>query len=215
MRFLSKYWKALLAVVLILAGVLLRLNVYNPEQQQYQSEVSQLNTLISSMKISIQENMRYKDIQDKLEEATDEVNASRLALYQQFPVEMKEEDQILYILYLEDKFGTEIDFSFSSPQPIAALRDGSTLMGLTLDVNYETTYDGFKEMINYLASDDTYISSVRYASIQYDAATDTATGRITLLLYLIDNELVEYLPPELQQPDVGKDNPFKDDETNE
>ena len=206
MRFLSKYWKVLLALLLLAAALLLRVNVYDKELAQYQSESSQLASLITNMKTSIQQNMRYEAIQDQLEAATQEIDASRLALYEHFPVEMKEEDQIMYILYLENQFGTEIDFSFSSPQPIAALRDGSTLMGLTLDVNYETDYQGFKDMITYLASDDTYISSVRYASIQYDAEQDIATGRITLLLYLIDNELIEYLPPELQQPDTGKEN---------
>ena len=178
------------------------------ERLAYESEASQLNTIITSLESTIARNMRYAAVQDQLEEATAAVDASRLELYEHFPVELKEEDQIMYILYLEQLFGTEIQFSFSSPQAIAALRDGSTLMGLTLDVNYETTYQGFKDMVNYLAT-DSRVTSVRYASIQYDAANDVAAGRITLMLYLIDSDLLEYLPPEITEPDTGKDNIYE------
>ena len=114
----------------------------------------------------------------------------------------------MYVLYLESLFGTEINFAFSTPQPIVALRDGATLQGLTLTVNYETTYQGFKDMVTYLAT-DSRITSVQYASIQYDAEKDTATGEITLLLYLIDTDLIEYLPPEVTNPETGKDNIYE------
>jgi len=80
-------------------------------------------------------------------------------------------------------------------------------MGLTLTVNYETTYKGFQDMINYLAT-DSRVTSVQYANIQYDAKNDKAIGQITLLLYLVDTDLREYLPPEVFQPETGKDNIF-------
>ena len=157
------------------------------------------------MEASIKDNMRYAAVQDKLEDANAAVDASRLELYQHFPVEMKEEDQIMYVLYLEKIFGTEIHFSFSSPHPLTALRDGSILMGLTLTVNYETTYDGFQDMITYLST-DSRVASVQVASINYNAQKDEATGTITLLLYLIDSDLMEYLPPEVFEPETGKEN---------
>lgn len=208
MKVIGKYWKVLLALVLIVVAVVLYLNVYQSEKTAYEAEKQQLNTLITVLNTSIKENMRYAEIQDALEGATSEVEASRLELYQKFPVEMKEEDQIMYVLYLEKLFGTEIHFKFGTTQPLAALRDGSALVGLTLTVNYETTYQGFKGMVNYLAT-DSRITSVQYASIEYDAATDTATGEITLLLYMIDSELLEYLPPDVYQPETGKENLYK------
>lgn len=113
----------------------------------------------------------------------------------------------MYVLYLEKTFGTEISFSFSSPQPITALRDGATLMGLTLTVNYKTTYRGFKNMINYLAT-DSKITSVQFASINYDASSDTAVGTVTLLLYLMDSDLLDYVSPDVKEPDTGKGNIF-------
>ena len=205
MKILKKYWKLLLGLLLIAAAAYTYYNVYQTELTNYETESKQLKTMISALENSIRENSRYADIQEELEPANQAVDASRLMLYDHFPVEMKEEDQIMYVLYLEKTFGTEIRFSFGRAAEIVALRDGSKLMGLTLTVNYETTYKGFQDMVNYLAT-DSRITSVQYATIQYDAANDKATGTVTLLLYLLDSDDLEYLPPDVYQPDTGKDN---------
>ena len=110
----------------------------------------------------------------------------------------------MYILYLEKQFGTEIHFSFGKAQQLVALKDGSQLMGLTLTVNYETTYQGFQDMINYLATDKT-ITSVQFANINYDPASNKAVGTVTLLLYLL-NDGSDYVGPEVNIPETGKDN---------
>lgn len=206
MKLLGKYWKVLLAVILLVVAVVTYTN-YQEELAAHEAEIKQLNTYNLTLQNKIQNNMKYADVQDQLDEATAQIMASRLELYEKFPVEMKEEDQIMYILYLETIFGTEISFSFSQAQPMVALKDGSTLMGLTLTVNYETDYEGFQEMINYLAT-DSRITSVQFANIQYDAASDMAVGTVTLLLYLIDSDLLEYVSPEVNIPDTGKDNIF-------
>lgn len=205
MKFLGKYWKVLLAIILLLAAYFFYQKNYVEKKANYESEVKRIETYITAMERSIEENMRYAAVQDLLKDANEEIDESRLAMYQQFPVTMLQEDQIMYVLYLEKLFGTEIFFAFSEPQPITVLRDGATLMGLTLTVNYETTYDGFMEMITYLST-DSRVTSVQFASIEYDAANDKATGTVTLLLYLMDSPLLEYLPPEVAQPETGKDN---------
>ena len=88
------------------------------------------------------------------------------------------------------------------------MQDGSVLQRLFLTVNYETTYQGFQDMITYLSSDER-ITSVYTASIEYDAKKDIAKGDLTLILYLIDSDLLEYLPPDVAQPETGKDNVFE------
>lgn len=206
MQFVGKYWKALLAVILLIAVVVVYSN-YDTERKAHKAEVNQLNTNNIALQNRVEENMKYEGVQDKLEEATAQLMASRLELYEKFPVEMKEEDQIMYVLYLEKIFGTEIQFAFSTAQPMVALKDGAKLMGLTLTVNYQTSYDGFLDMINYLAT-DSRITSVQFAQIQYDANSDTAVGTVTLLLYLIDSDLLDYVKPEVNVPDTGKDNIF-------
>ena len=62
-------------------------------------------------------------------------------------------------------------------------------------------------MVAYLSA-DSRITSVYAASIEYDAKKDVAQGELTLVLYLIDSELLEYLPPDVAEPETGKDNVF-------
>jgi len=147
------------------------------------------------------------DIQEQLPPANEEIAASRLDLYKKFPTELKEEDQIMYVVYLEETFGTEIQFSFSEAVPMLSLSDGSTLMALPLVVNYNTDYEGFKEMIDYLAS-DSRITSIQNATMQYDDANDIAVGSLTLICYIMDSELLQYQSPDVTTPSTGKPNIF-------
>jgi hypothetical protein len=203
MKILSKYWKVLFAVALLVAAFMVYTN-YQEELAAHEAEISKLNTYNLTLQTKIQKNKKYEGIQDKLEAGSAQIAASRLELYDKFPVDMKEEDQIMYILYLEKQFGTEINFSFGKAQQLVALKDGSQLMGLTLTVNYETTYQGFQDMINYLATDKT-ITSVQFANINYDPASNKAVGTVTLLLYLL-NDGSDYVGPEVNIPETGKDN---------
>ena len=203
MKILSKYWKVLFAVALLVAAFMVYTN-YQEELAAHEAEISKLNTYNLTLQTKIQKNKKYEGIQDKLEAGSAQIAASRLELYDKFPVDMKEEDQIMYILYLEKQFGTEINFSFGKAQQLVALKDGSQLMGLTLTVNYETTYQGFQDMINYLATDKT-ITSVQFANINYDPASNKAVGTVTLLLYLL-NDGSDYVGPEVNIPETGKAN---------
>ena len=207
MKFLGKYWKVLLALLLVGGAVYVYLNMYQTEKKAYEAKVQQTTAMIEMLEEKIRENMQYADIQDELNEAKVELDASRMDLYKAFPVEMKEEDQIMYVLYLETLFKEEIFFSFAQPARLVTLTDGSNLQGLFLSINYKTTYDGFQKMVNYLST-DSRLASVYEATIDYDARTDTAQGYLTLIVYLMDTDKMEYMPPDVAVPDTGKDNIF-------
>ena len=204
---LKRNWRLILGIVLLLAAVFTFVKVYLAEKEEHEQQVQQLNMYITALERNIAENMKYAHIQDELDDAIAEVKASQLELYESFPVELKEEDQIMYVLYLETLFGTEINFSFSTPQAMGMLSEG-TLMGMTLTVNYETTYDGFKDMIDYLAT-DSRITSVQEATIQYDAKNDIAVGYISIIVYLVDGPNRVYTEPDIAVPEYGKDNIFE------
>lgn len=207
MNFLKQNWKALVALVLLMGAAAVFFLVYRPAQQEFESKQAELNTMITVLQNTIAENLRYVDIQEDLPPANEALEASRLALYEKFPTELREEDQIMYVVYLEDTFGTEIYFSFGEVGQLVPLSDGSSLNGLTLTVNYQTNYKGFKEMINYLAS-DSRITSIQNATMQYDDASDTAIGSLTLLCYVLDSELVDYQVSDITTPGTGKTNIF-------
>lgn len=208
MKLLGKYWKVLLAILLAAGAVYVYINSYQTEKAAYEAKTQQLSMMIMTLESKIQENMKYADIQDELDEAKLELDASRMDLYKSFPVEMKEEDQIMYVLYLETLFKEEIFFSFAQPARLVSLQDGATLQGLMITVNYKTTYDGFQDMVTYLST-DSRVASVYEATIDYNAQQDVAQGYLTLILYLLDTDKLEYMPPDVAVPDTGKDNIFE------
>jgi len=207
MKVLGKYWKLMLAFLLLIGAVLLYVLQYLPAKQAYEQQRSTLNNQISTMQMQIAENQKYAPYQDQLEEATKEVEESRAELYGKFPVELKEEDQIMYMLYLEEKFGREVVFSFAEEVPIAAMSDSAQLQGVTFAFDFVTTYGGFKEMVEELAT-DSVITSVRYAVMQYDAASDQLSGQLIVTRYVLADGR-DYQAPEVDTPDIGKDNPYK------
>ena len=207
MKTLKQNWKAIVALFLVIAAVCVYFMGYRPAAREFETKEKELNTMITALQNTIAENLRYVNVQDKLPEASEQLEKSRLELYKKFPTELKEEDQIMYVVYLEDTFGTEIQFSFGTVEPLIPLSDGSTLCGLTLTVNYQTNYEGFKEMINYLASDER-ITSIQFATMEYDEPNDIAIGTLTLLCYVIDSELLEYMEPDVTTPATGKPNIF-------
>ena len=207
MKFLAKYWKVLLALALVLAAGYFYMTKYKVEKQAYEFQMNSLQLQITAMEKKIAENLQYADIQDELEDANAELDASRLDLYEVFPVDMKEEDQIMYVLYLETLFKEEIFFPFNKPATLLQLSDGSNLNVLELVVNYKTTYQGFQDMINYLAT-DSRVASVQDATIDYNAETDEAVGYVRLWLYLMESNMLEYERPDVAIPEIGKDNIF-------
>ena len=210
MSALGKYWKVILAFLLVLVAAFFYFNKYKIEKLEYESKTMQMENMIVALKQNIQENLKYADIQDELDDAKAEIEASRQELYKSFPVELREEDQIMYVLYLETVFKEEIFFTFSQPGHLVQLNDGSSLQGLEIVVNYETTYQGFQDMIDYLAT-DSRVASVQEATIEYDAENDIARGYVMLRLYLITSKdlAAGYLPPDVAIPETGKENIFE------
>ena len=204
---MKKYWKIFLGLLLIIVAVLIHFYSYRPAKTEYETQRELLNISVGSLQKTVSKNYRYTKVQEEIPDALTEIDEKRLELYNKFPVEMKEEDQIMYILYLEETFGTEIQFAFSEPVDILYLSDGSAVQTLTLTVNYECTYDEFQDMITYLATDDK-VTSVYDARLNYDADNDIAIGTITLMRYLMDSELLEYQKPTVSEPETGKENIF-------
>ena len=209
MKVLSKYWKLLLTFVLVGVAAFIHFRLEASVKADYEAEKNRLNIQIMAMQKALQEakkQEKYEPVLELLEPAKEEIAASRDDLYAKFPVELREEDQILYMLYLEEKFGNEVIFRFAEEQTILQLRDGSELQGATVTFDYETTYDGFKNMVEELAT-DSRITSVRQATLDYDMENDLLTGQITVTLYLL-KDAREYQHPDVDVPSTGKDNPF-------
>lgn len=208
MNFVKNNWKVLVAAVLFLVSIVILMTGYVPGLTAFKSEEAQLSSAVVQLETTIAENMRYESVQKLLDPASKAIDMSRRALYQRFPADLLEEDQIMYVLYLEEKFGTEINFNFGTKNPLVYFTDGAILNGLTLTINYEDTYDGFKEMINYLATDER-VTSIQYATMTYDAEEDIVKGNLTLMLYMVDSSMVDYYSPTITPSEQGKENIFE------
>lgn len=230
MSALKKYWKVLLALILAVAAVPVFCAGYLGGRGSFAAERDALETEIRALQTVIVEGARYADMQEQIAQAGAELEQSREELYQHFPKELLEEEQIMYLLRLEQAAaendwgdvgynvdlyehfmtrygeGTGISFSFGQPQPILLLSDG-ILQGVTITVYFETTYDGFKDMVQYIATDDR-ITSIQDCTLDYDADADTATGSLNLLCYILSSDLPGLTQPVTEEPDVGKPNLF-------
>ena len=206
---MKSYWKLFVGLLLIVFAVLIVWKGYMPAKTEYETKVEQLNTSIQTLQATVSKQVDYSEVLDKIPAAEAEMAEIRAKLYGKFPKEMKEEDQIMYILYLEDIFGTEIQFAFGVLGDIIQLSDGAVLQALNLTFNYECGYSEFMDMINYLATDEK-VTSVNYATIEYDAEQDIAIGTVTITRYLLNSTLTEYTKPDVFTPETGKENIFEE-----
>lgn len=229
MSTLAKYWKILLALLLAVAALLVVLLVYLPGRAEYEMQKLTLDGNISVLQASLTEALKYPaDLEEDIQTATQEIEDSRRELYQHFPSQMKEEDQLLYLLGLEDafgtddsgelgysqdlhqifldKFGVDITYSFGTDTPLLTLSDGAILSGQAVTVYFSGPYDRVKEMIRYLGTEEVPLTSIQYASLYW--SDDAVTGTFTLLNYLLDSDLLEYHIPVVDMPDTGKSNIF-------
>lgn len=234
MSWIGKYWKVLLAVVLLIAAVLILVRMYFPEKAAYEVQVSMAEVLKTALQSSIQEqqeeNRELAAIKDEIGPALREVEAAseqlaedRETLYGNFPGDMLEEDQILYVMDLEDildmevMFGRVYDslsgsqsrdtvFEFGAPLQLRRLTDNSTLYYTSIKIDFDMPYEAFKQMLVYLANDER-ITSINYTKIDYDTVNGRVVGFATLMYYFLD--AVPYEAPVIDGQETGKRDLFR------
>ena len=228
MKAIVRNWKALLAIVLVLAAAAVYFLGYRPGAENFARQREQLTQQNAQLQTTIAENERYKDVQDQLSPALDAIEESRASLYDAFPRGMREEDQLLYLLGLGDQFGggggelgfstdlrqvflekfnVDITYTFGTPAALLALSDGSLLQGQTVTVYYSGGYGDVKEMIRYLGEEAPSITSIQFADMRW--LDGEVTGTFTLLNYVLDSGLLEYQEPAVEAPETGKTNIFE------
>ena len=82
MKSLAKYWKLIIALILVLAALWIYFTKYQTEKAAYEAESQQIQSIISVLETQLENNLKYKDIQDELDAAKAELEQSRVELYQ-------------------------------------------------------------------------------------------------------------------------------------
>lgn len=227
MNGLKKYWKVILGALLLLAAVPVFFLDYLPGKQDFERRQRQAAQELTLLQTTIDQNAYYSSVQDRLPAAGEELSASRADLYSHFPVELREEDLLLYLLalegefsgvdtgelgfdldlyqYFQEKYGLTISFSFGSTEAIAQLSDGAVLAAQVITVYYTGPYENVKRMMTFLAS-DSRITSIQYGTMAWSG--ESLTGTFTLRCYVLADGR-EYTPPEVDAPETGKTNVFQ------
>lgn len=242
MTWFGKYWKVLLAILLVIVAVLAVVFILVPQDKVMETEFNMAGMMTEALQTRLDaqlaENVQLAAIKDELPGAREEVAKSgedvaaameqleqdRATLYSDFPGGLKEEDQILYVMDLEDQLdmelmfgrtydslshseGRDINFAFGVVHPLIQLTDGSILCSVNVDIDFDMSYPEFKQMLRYLAQDER-ITSINYTKIDYDTANNRVVGYATLLYYYLESEANLYVEPDMNLQ-TGKDNLFE------
>ena len=242
MTWFGKYWKVLLAILLVIVAVLAVVFILVPQNKVMETEFNMAGMMTEALQTRLDaqlaENVQLAAIKDELPGAREEVAKSaedmaaameqleqdRATLYSNFPGGLKEEDQILYVMDLEDQLdmelmfgrtydslshseGRDINFAFGVVHPLIQLTDGSILCSVNIDIDFDMSYPEFKQMLRYLAQDER-ITSINYTKIDYDTANNRVVGYATLLYYYLESDANLYVEPDMNLQ-TGKDNLFE------
>lgn len=233
MSWIGRYWKVILAVILLIAAVVILVRMYFPERAAYEVQLGvaevMKTALESSIDAQLEENRELEAIKDDIDPAMKEVEKAskqlaeeRDVLYGNFPGDLLEEDQILYVMDLEDilnmevMFGREYNnhvytgqdnvFTFNDKMGLARLTDYAVVSYVPIKIDFDMPYDDFKGMLLFLGNDDR-ITSINYAKIDYDRSNGHVVGYATLMYYALD--AVPYEAPVIEGQESGKNDLFR------
>ncbi|MBE6993150.1 MAG: hypothetical protein E7423_00685 [Ruminococcaceae bacterium] len=229
MKALTRNWKAVLAVLLLIVALLVWFLAYRPAKTEFESKQANLTNelMLLQMQVAstqayneevIRENKKYEPLVDKLPEETAKLARSESELLSKFPAEMREEDQIMYMVWLENvmkeldpESKNDVHFAFASYEEDLKL-NGASFGGITLNYTFVMHYKAFQRLIDYLSADER-IASVRYVTMNYDESTDQLIGTMGIKFYMAIpndyNSAYEYTEPDVpMNGGQGKDNVY-------
>lgn len=204
--------------VSVLLYIVAIMSIFLVYQLYYSSTVKEAETVleecvglqgqVDELQAKVAQQPQYEDDIADMKEKIREV----LALY---PSSISEEDIILYVKELNDELDMDINgVTFSGATPIYsvvgsghAAQYNFNTESITINVNYSTTYDGLKKIVNYINEDPEHreinslsidinpIDTAEQITISEDeseaVSRDTITGNISIVLYLIDGKPVQ------------------------
>ncbi len=209
-----------LQLLLIIGGVALFLILFFGVHTQVQTQADGIEAQITALMPQLQEReAHYLNLQ-QYEADTEVAKAYITEQMASYPVGMREEDVLLWMLAFEDTLGYEFsEISFIAPELVTSFdayvtgEDGSQTY-TTLSA-YQTgsstagdlSYDRLKQALDYIYSDDTKVS-LEAIGITYDPAKGELATAMTINQYFIDYEQGVYEPTPLPDVEIGVPYPF-------
>ena len=211
--FISKWIVALLLVVLGAGSIAF---VYTSQFSPMIEQNEKLEKEIELYEKTISNLSKHKLNEEKYKSETEALKKEVEQMLSKFPVELRYEDELLYVDYLEENLGYKINnLNIGADYSIYSMANGRALCSQYITVPYSTTYNGFKELISFFngdddKTDDKYPASIVNITVSYNDETDTMNGTMILRRYYVTG-VGSYVPPQI--PDgmfpIGDNNILK------
>ena len=207
--------KWIVALLLIVAGIVIlsyvNTNQYNAtleENEKLEAEIKQYEA-----SISVLDNAKLN--QEKYAKDTEQLKKEVAQMLSAFPAEIRIEDELLYVEYLEEKPEYDIgSLSIGADYSIYTMANGSTLCTQYVTVPYKTNYSGFKSLVNFFNGEnktgEQYPASIVQISVAHNESDGSISGSMVLRRYYIVGGDAEYVPPKIPDGmfDIGIENIF-------
>lgn len=199
----------LLFALLMLAGayfLVYRKNITAAEALEEQNKVDQAA-------VDRLENMKRN--RARVEAETENMKQAIQAIIEKYPSDLTTEKAIYIVQnieYYSPVHITTINFRMDNllmhfTQTSAEVPTPPTGYNAALGMSYEATYDGFKNMMRYIAALDDRMT-VPSVSATYDPVTDLVSGTVTVNMFYLKDTGKEYVPPVIYGVDKGVDSIF-------
>jgi hypothetical protein len=195
------------------------LYVYTGYVKKTQAVHKETNIVNQDIKERVKKLSEEKTVDNNLKQ----VNTQIQDILDSYPVNIAKEDNFMFIEKLQEALDIQISsidikdstIFYQTILPIrnadgtAETTDPQTMTGLqsVISMNFITTYDGFKELVDYINNypDKTVIDS---AAVSYDSTTGNLTGSLVIKRYALTGTGKVYEPPYINDISIGTDNIF-------
>lgn len=206
-----------LSVIMILVGIMAVFLTYRLSFSSMQTQVEALQTEQKSLKQQIDELQPVKDAAEYYESEMASFEKEVKALVQEYPVDVRYEDGIMYVVELADELGADIPNLTFTPSTSIATVEGA---GVFEEQNFELLkasdsmtytvedYDTLKELLDYIYSDDNNKRTITAVSMTFDQNTGEISGSLNVNMFALSDGSRTYEPVELPLDDLGLENIF-------
>ncbi len=208
-------------ILLMVGGLGLFLIAYLYVFMPLQDTTSQMQSQIETLERECRELEIQNANMQVYEEKIVEYRAAVTEAMKQFPVDVKEEDVMSYLLKLQEKNEIELlSIAFNEPVTLMSFNgiydkyDTDTAVHMvgqqvSTTATAEFTYAKLKEVLNYIYETKTQ-TTLESVTVVYDSKNQVLNGELNFSRYTLNYDEAEYTPESLPKVDLGKEDLFAD-----
>ena len=207
-------------LLMILGGVFILVILYMYLFTPLQNKVNAMKQEIENVQWQIQDLEWHRENVDYYLEMTDAYKANIENKLTSLPADVKEEDLLAYLFYLENATGMDISavsfeeateyarFYGAPGNPIyAGGLENMQLLRKEAVVSANLSYDALKNTIYYIYNSP-LLTTLDSISISYNSSTGSLNSSLNLSRYFINYQEAEYTPEDLPAVSIGVDSLF-------